>query len=179
MVLLDILYNLLIICGIGFAFFSTLLYCFEPVCSDDDFQMTSKIVKENCLKIRVPKVCEDCFAERNITDCRICNSILIPVSLFVGVLMTLGVLIYVLAFGLSMLYYLKKLKNAKLSGYLLQLTTLCLAAALIEHNRYCSFCRRFFINTSFQAELGWISVAMSTVSSILQFYKTKSEYESL
>ncbi|XP_047145364.1 uncharacterized protein LOC105849658 isoform X2 [Hydra vulgaris] len=167
MVLLDILYNLLIICGIGFAFFSTLLYCFEPVCSDDDFQMTSKIVKENCLKIRVPK------------DCRICNSILIPVSLFVGVLMTLGVLIYVLAFGLSMLYYLKKLKNAKLSGYLLQLTTLCLAAALIEHNRYCSFCRRFFINTSFQAELGWISVAMSTVSSILQFYKTKSEYESL
>ncbi|XP_047145365.1 uncharacterized protein LOC105849658 isoform X3 [Hydra vulgaris] len=135
MVLLDILYNLLIICGIGFAFFSTLLYCFEPVCSDDDFQMTSKIVKENCLKIRVPKVCEDCFAERNITDCRICNSILIP--------------------------------------------ALCLAAALIEHNRYCSFCRRFFINTSFQAELGWISVAMSTVSSILQFYKTKSEYESL
>ncbi|XP_065677799.1 uncharacterized protein LOC124818300 [Hydra vulgaris] len=100
------------------------------------------------------------------------------VTLLTKVTMVVGCITYVFAFALIMLNYLNKVRNNKLSGYMLLTTAICLTTGIIVLTRdifrneppgFAGYSASYFE--------GGIAGGISITSAILQFFRTKSEYE--
>ncbi|XP_047145665.1 uncharacterized protein LOC124818674 [Hydra vulgaris] len=100
---------------------------------------------------------------------------------FTKILITVGCMTYILAFGLNVFTYLKKVENHRLSIYMLILTALCLTAAFAvftnEIFRFNYYSQQFRFGVAYKCGIG--SVPASITSAVLQFFIIKSEFKNI